>query len=63
MQVQEPRRCPHLGQDRKRAFVGAGPRLSLDQKISFIQENNHLAKRITTISRRNAKSCFRPFHS
>lgn len=37
---------------RELAYIGAGPHLSLDQKISFINENNCLAKRITQIGRR-----------
>ena len=41
--------APHV---RNTVYVGAGPRLSLDQKISFINENNCLAKRIIEVGNR-----------
>ena len=48
----EPRRYGAGQSQRDLAFIGAGPRLSLDQKITFINENNCLAKRITQIGNR-----------
>ena len=39
---------------RNSVYVGAGPRLSLDQKINFINENNCLAKRIIQVGNRQA---------
>lgn len=34
-------------------YVGAGPRLSLDQKITFVNENNCLARRIIQVGNRS----------
>lgn len=33
-------------------FYGIGPKQSLDEKITFINENNNLARRIIDIGRR-----------
>ena len=46
------RKFAHLAPDTRNVYIGAGPRLSLDQKISFINENNCLAKRITEVGNR-----------
>lgn len=42
----------HMAPDSRNMYIGAGPRLSLDQKINFINENNCLAKRITEVGNR-----------
>lgn len=42
-----------MAPDTRNTYIGAGPRLSLDQKINFINENNCLAKRITEVGNRN----------
>ena len=42
----------HMAPDTRNIYIGAGPRLSLDQKINFINENNCLAKRITEVGNR-----------
>jgi hypothetical protein len=42
-----------MAPDNRNTYIGAGPRLSLDQKINFINENNCLAKRITEVGNRN----------
>jgi hypothetical protein len=41
--------APHT---RNQVYVGAGPRLSIDQKINFVNENNCLAKRIIAVGNR-----------
>lgn len=43
--------APHA---RNQVYVGAGPRLSIDQKINFVNENNCLAKRIIAVGNRQA---------
>lgn len=46
--------CAHMAPStRNKDYIGAGPRLSLDQKINFINENNCLAKRITEVGQRH----------
>ena len=45
--------CAHLApHNRNKVYVGAGPRLSIDQKINFVNENNCLAKRIIAVGNR-----------
>ena len=45
--------CPSMFQQLPQAqFFGVGPKKSLDQKIDFINENNHLARRIIQIGNR-----------
>ena len=51
-----PRKIPHLAPEARNIYIGAGPRLSLDQKINFINENNCLAKRITCVGNRETQS-------
>lgn len=51
-----PKQCAHLAPDARNVYIGAGPRLSLDQKITFINENNCLARRITDVGNRNERS-------
>jgi uncharacterized protein (DUF342 family) len=46
-----PRPIRHLNMDHK--YSGFGPKQSLDQRISFINENINLAERITKIGRRS----------
>ena len=47
-----PKKFAHMAPDNRNTYIGAGPRLSLDQKINFINENNCLAKRITEVGNR-----------
>ena len=46
----EPRRLKHL--QTEHLYTGFGPRQSMDQKITFINENNNLAERIMKIAKR-----------
>lgn len=44
---------PHMFQKLPAAlFTGIGPKKSLDQRISFVNENNNLARKIDEIHRR-----------
>ena len=45
-----PPELKHL--DHSRIYNGAGPKKSLDERITFIQENNCLANRIISVGRR-----------
>ena len=47
-----PKKVNHLKENTKQTFIGAGPRQSLDQKISFVNENNNLAQRIMSVGQR-----------
>jgi hypothetical protein len=51
-----PKKIAHLAPEARNVYIGAGPRLSLDQKITFINENNCLAKRITDVGNRDGLS-------
>ena len=48
-----PMRHKHIKSNSQIRYFGSGPKQSLDQKITFINENNCLAKRITEIGNRN----------
>ena len=54
--AKNPKQISHLCPEQRNVYIGAGPRLSLDQKITFINENNCLAKRITDVGNRNILS-------
>jgi hypothetical protein len=47
-----PLKMKHLQNQNQTVYFGSGPKQSLDQKITFINENNCLAKRITEIGNR-----------
>ena len=45
-----PKEAKHLNENI--IYNGCGPRKSLDQRITFINENNNLAQRIMKVGRR-----------
>ena len=45
-EYQSPNKFKHLNTEK---YVGLGPRRSMDEKISFINENKNLAKKIVKV--------------
>ena len=51
LRIEHPKPASHLN---RIMYNGGGPRKSLDQKITFINENNNLARKIITVGRRDS---------